>query len=102
MKLSEVFNVTAKDLGIKYYQSSFDGGSAASDGKDDDFRAIVNIPSHVNIDPTTEVTLVKNNRTIHNASWEDMINWIRNNFDNMSGTYRILYQDQELHSFRIA
>lgn len=102
MKINEVINVTADQLGVKYYQSSFDGGQPSDDNSEteDKFSSIVNV-SHININPETIVQLVKNNKTIVEDTWQNVIDYLRMNFDELTGDYRIVHDRHELYSFRV-
>lgn len=102
MKLKEVFNVTAKDLGVKYYSSSFSGGQPTSETseRDQQFETRINV-AHIDIEPQTEVNLVKNAKTIKTDSWENILTYLRDNFYELTGSYQISKGNRVLHSFSI-
>ena len=62
------------------------------------------LPSHTQISDETEVNLMKDGQVIHNDNWEDMMEYLRSHFSDLSGRYFITNPEdgQVLHRFRIS
>ena len=105
MKLNEIFYADAGDLGVNYYSSSFSGDKRTNDQfksnkNDQAFQAKVNV-SHVNIDGGIEVNLIKNAKVIKTDSWDNIIAYLKDNFSQLRGNYKITRNQKVLHSFRV-
>lgn len=60
------------------------------------------MPSHTDIEETDIVRLTKNGKTVKHDQWSAIKDYIRNNWDQMRGTYKITQNRSVLHSFDIS
>jgi hypothetical protein len=59
-------------------------------------------PVHASIDPKSYVALVQNASIIQSGTWEEVSNWIEDNWKDLSGQYHIAQDGAVLHTFTLA
>lgn len=59
-------------------------------------------PVHATIDPSSYVSLIQNAQAIKSGTWEEVSNWIEDNWASLSGHYQIGQNGAVIHSFTLA
>ena len=59
-------------------------------------------PVHVSIDPSTFVSLIQNAQVIKSGTWDEIGNWITDNWSDLNGQYQIAANGAVLHQFTLA
>jgi len=116
MKLSNIFegyhmDLVSQSLGDRYWPKTMTYPDIAHDDEDataperrqeDAVADLVHLPSHLGIEETDEVSVVKDNETLKSGEWKDIRSFLRKNWHNLSGTYRIVQDGRVVHTIRIA
>lgn len=68
----------------------------------ENFDKLMFNPVHVSIAPETFVDLVKDARIIKSGSWEEIIDWINDNWVKLNGKYDVSKQGAVLHSITVS
>jgi len=59
-------------------------------------------PVGVHIDPETRVDVIQNAQVIKTDSWENIVAWINDNFNKLSGKFDISHQGAVLHTITLS
>lgn len=59
-------------------------------------------PSHVRIDPEVMVDLVRDGQILRTASWEDIIQWINDNYRKLNGKFDVSRGGAVLHTITLS
>lgn len=73
-----------------------------SNTSDDVFKQSIINPMSVVIDPNTYVEVIKNDDYIYEGYWGEVVDWLEDNWDSLSGSYDIVRDGETVHSFTVA
>lgn len=98
MRLIEMFDEYDSDeeLAIEFDELN------SEEKEDIDFQDLMYYPSNVEIDPDTEVSLVLDGFTLYTASWKEVLLWIDEHWESLSGKFSVVRDGMVIHSFNIA
>lgn len=74
----------------------------SSDFGFDDFDDLMFNPVHVRIHDDAMVSLVKDGAVLQHDKWENIIDWINENWNTLTGRYMVAERGMVIHEFTIA
>lgn len=88
----------SKDLFTAVDEESFDFSNVDFESYD----ALKYNPVGVNIDPDTNVDLVRDAQVIRTGTWEEIVTWINDNFHSLNGKFDVSRGGAVLHTITLS